>query len=200
MYYSINEGRPNPNADETIYTFENFNGEVFTGTRSQIREQKALKTEFLFCVNPMLTHQGWFLQHKKEEVLRSRNDFEKYTFYNVVTKEKIVTTRRQFQDSHMDVAIHHVLQGGCTTIKNWTVLELADPEEIRKSEEGRSGANFHLSDKTMYKFIHKETGEVFEGLRSEMKSIKGVDVSDLFRKVRKSKTIKGWSLSPQQSE
>ena len=100
----------------------------------------------------------------------------------------------------MDVAIHHVLQGRCITIKDWTVLEIVNPDELRKSEEGRSGVNFHLSDKTMYRFIHKETGEVFEGLRSEMKSIKGVDVSDLFRKVRKSKTIKGWSLSPQQPE
>ena len=200
MYYSVNEGRPNPNADKKVYNFENFDGEVFTGTRSQIREQKGLKTEFLFCVNPALTYQGWFLQEKKEEVLRSRNNFEEYTFYNVNTKEKIVTTRRQFQDTHMDVAIHHVLQGRCTTIKNWTVLEIVNKQELQKSEEGRTGANFHLSDKTMYRFVHKETGEVFEGLRSEMKSIKGVDVSDLFRKVRKSKTIKGWSLSPQQSE
>lgn len=197
MYYSVNEGRPNPNADNSIYTFENFNGDVFTGTRLEMAETNKVKTEVLFCINPVLTCKGWFLQEKKEEVFKSKNDFDKYTFYNINTGESLLTTRRKFQDSHMDVAIHHVLDGNCTTIKGWTVLEVVNQDELRKAKEGRTGVNFHLSDKTKYRFVNKETGEIFEGLRSEMKLKKGVDVSGLFRQTRKQLTSKGWSLSPE---
>mgnify|MGYP000529457434 CR=1 FL=1 len=128
-----------------------------------------VKTEVLFCINPVLTCKGWFIQEKKEEVFKSKNDFDEYTFYNINTDESILTTRRKFQDSHMDVAIHHVLDGNCTTAKGWTVLEIVDQEELRKAKEGRTGSNHHLSDKNTYDFVNINTLEKFTGTRLDLK-------------------------------
>lgn len=192
MYYSVNEGRPNPNATSEIYTFENFDGELFTGTRSEIRSAKGVKTEMLFCINPVLSYKGWFLQAKREEVLSARNDMDEYDFYNIATKETLRTTRRKFQDKYMDVAIHHIFNGNCTTIKNWTIPELVDPDELRKSTDGRVGADHHMSCSIIYDFINVNTEEKFRGTRTALQQKIGAGVSDLFRET--AKVCKGWTF------
>jgi hypothetical protein len=192
VQYCIEGNRPNPNRDTAIYNFKHIDGDTFTGMRTEFTAKFGLNTAPLFWRDASLQMMGWYLAEREEELLDSNNDLVEYTFYNVKTKETIKTTRRKFQDTHRDVAIHHVLLGKCTTIKGWTVLEIANEEELRKSAEGRKGNNSHMSCKIIYEFINVNTFESFKGTRSDFKLQKGIVVGDLFRK--KAKVCKGWTL------
>ena len=192
MYYKSEGNRPKPNIDKTICNFENFNGDKFSGLRVDFTAKYGLDLSILLCKNPRLTMKGWFITERKDEVLASRNDLENFTFFNIHTKETISTTRRKFQDSHMDVAIHHVLDGNCTAIKGWTVIEVVDEDELRKTIEGRTGRNNHKSCTKVYDFINVYTLELLTGTRGDLKDKVGGDVSDLFRD--KARVCKGWTL------
>lgn len=191
---SAKGNRPNPNRDRITYTFENFNGETFTGLRTDFLQKFGINPAILFCKNSSLTIKGWFLQNRKEEVLLSRNNLEEFTFYNIATKEIFIGTRRKFVDTHPKVAIHHVFNQASKVIHDWTVVEIVGEDELRKSLEGRVGNNNHKSDKTVYNFVNKKTGETFTGTRHDLKNKLNCDINDLFRKSRPSKPVKGWSL------
>jgi len=192
LYYAINGGRPNPNADDTIYTLENEDGTVFVGTRVEFTKKTGLQPLQLFCKNPQLSYRGWFLQENKETLCRSRNDWDVYKFVNIKTGEEMIATRRKFVDKYPDVAIHHIFNKTSFSINGWTIPEFISEEELRKTKEGRAGNNHHATDQTIYRFINLKTSETFEGSRQDLKKKVGKPVNDLFRKSRKPRPVQGW--------
>lgn len=196
LNYAVNGNRPNPNMDNNVYKFEHKDGDVFEGKRVDFTDKTGLNPSILFCTNPCLSIEGWFLQEKKEEFFRVRNDWDEYEFFNLETKVSIVTTRRKFLTAYPDVPIHHIFNKVCSKAKDWTIPAIVGEGEMRKLQEGRTGNNHHLSDKTVYDFVNSKTGEVFNGTRSDLKKKVGKSIDDLFRKSRPPKSVHGWFFAP----
>ena len=192
LNYAKYGNRPNPNEDVTVYVFEHKDGEVFKGKRVEFTSKTGINPSILFCVNPTLSIEGWFLQENKEKFFRSRNDWDNYEFLNLETKETLLTTRRKFLTLYPDVPIHHIFNKVCSRAKEWTIPSIVGEDEMRKLYEGRTGNSHHLSDKTIYEFVNSKTNEVFVGTRADLKKKIGKPVDELFRKSRPPKPVSGW--------
>ena len=195
-------GKNHPRFDSRIWKFRN----VFTGETENMTQYDFQNKYPNLHVRHMIykkssTH-GWIVEdHTPQEIVdkllngntgnsNANTDQTIYEFLNLHTKEEFKGSRLQFSIKYGFIPYLLFCNNPRKTFKNWCLRD----QQINRDFSPKA-------DYTIYSFIH-ENGTIFTGTRRDMEKYCGFLIHDLVRKdiKKRSKTIKGWSLSPQQSE
>ena len=200
-------------ADRMDYSFYNIlTKEEFKGKRVDFEKKYNLSINGLFSSRRkgVSSHFGWVvLEHLpkdldlstlKVKTIEGQNnpnaDSKEYTFLQLNTGETFKGTRVQAKEA-LEINTNALFFSG-TTCKGWTVMDGKTEEELYWLARPYEAGVEKRKDKSIYTFIHK-SGSFYTGTRCEFKETHGIDPYHLFGK-HASKSVKGWSLSPQQPE
>ena len=188
--------------NNNIYTWLNLEtGEIIKATCRELRELYPEVNTKDVINQGGLTSKGWttwenYIAFGYESLINSKAgknngnaDDTVYSFTNLRTNEKFIGTRLDLEISF-----------------NVNVIDLFAKRKVRLtsndwclSENVNSAIAEARRDYTIYTFVHI-SGETFNGTRLDFYSKYGFKIHALFRKTNTAKSVKGWSLSPQQSE
>lgn len=125
-----------------------------------------------------------------------RGDKTLYTFFNLVTSERITTTRLLFRKKNPSVFINGLMTGIVKVSKNWAVEGKITEADIEAFLSGYKGVYSKTLDKTKYNFVKLSTGEVFNLTRHELvefdSSLAGSNLAHLITGAVR--TYKGWAM------
>lgn len=200
------------NIDDNIYTFANFNYEIFIGTRDEFLSAFSVSKMNIYRILKNGFCKNWVLV-KDLNLVKECVDYYKnnnrgsrskiidktiYSFVNIKTCEVFVGTRMQLVENfNVDrLNLSQLLRKNKPVMitDGWCLLleEESSQEAIQRISNIKKAKNI---DKTVYTFVHK-SGDVFIGTRNELcekYKLNCVVIGSLFTK-RKRNTAKGWSL------
>jgi len=120
-----------------------------------------------------------FLLNQTKGLNNGRAEATVYTFFNMVTKETVVSTRFDMEEMLGKKISSLFNKAGVLTLHNWCLIE-------NKDKMGNS-----LKDFTVYVFTH-DSGVEFIGTRIQFKKSTSVSTKNMFK--TKTKRAKGWTF------